>query len=117
MDGKSLENFLRMAGGPASQGLGIGEGLMSMFGSNLPAGVSAREMEEMWKMLDSMAQKDPAEYKRFIDQQMSEMKQEIHKEKEAEDKQRTVVSNPAFSIKAMVAKVIDEKERKAKADR
>lgn len=74
-------------------------------------------MEEMWKMLDTMAQNDPGEYKRFIDKQMSEMKQEISKEKEAEDKQRTIVSTAAFSIKAMVAKVIDEKDRKARAEK
>jgi hypothetical protein len=40
----------------------------------------------MWKFLDDLSQNDPEEYKRFVDGQMKEMKQEISKEKEAEAK-------------------------------
>ena len=50
---------------------GIGEGLASMFGGGaggpgLPQGVDPKQMEEMWKMLDKMAEKDPEEYQKFI---------------------------------------------------
>ena len=47
-------------------------------------------MESMWKFLDNMAETDPEEYKRFIGQQMSEMKEEVGKEKEAEKKSQTI---------------------------
>jgi len=110
MDGKSLEHFLRSAS--SHSGPGIGEGLAQMFGANLPPGVSSRQMEEMWKMLDDMAQNDPEEYKRFIGEQMAEMKTEIGKEKEAEDKKQTITGQAAFCLKIRVAKVVEEKDRK-----
>ncbi len=40
----------------------------------------------MWKMLDDMAESNPDKYKKFIDEQMKEMKQEINREKEVEAK-------------------------------
>jgi hypothetical protein len=43
-------------------------------------------MEQMWKYLDNMAESNPDEYKKLIDEQMKEMKQEVDKEKEAEKK-------------------------------
>jgi hypothetical protein len=35
-------------------------------GPGLPPGVDPKQMEEMWKMLDKMAEKDPDEYQKFI---------------------------------------------------
>lgn len=47
-----------------------------MFGANgkLPPGVDPKQMEAMWKHLDNMSQNEPEEYKRFIEEQMGEMK-------------------------------------------
>lgn len=42
-----------------------------------------RQMEGYWKMLDSMSSNNPDEYKKFVESQMSEMKQA----KEEEEKQ------------------------------
>ena len=89
MEGSGLENFLRTAGGGAGN-MNVGDGLAAMFGSNLPSGVSPKQMEDMWKMLDDMAQNDPTEYKKLIDEQMTEMKSEIGKEKEVEEKKQTI---------------------------
>ena len=71
-------------------------------------------MEQMWKYLDNMAESNPDEYKKLIDEQMKEMKQEVDKEKEAEKKAQTIQSEPAFCIKFLVAKKIEEKDKKSK---
>ncbi len=39
-----------------------------------------------WKFLDELSQSNPDEYKKFIDGQMKEMKEEVVKEKEEEVK-------------------------------
>lgn len=69
-------------------------------------------MEGFWKFLDNMAESDPDQYKKFIDEQMKDMKKEIKKEKEEEVKQQTIQSTPAFCIKALVARIVDSKEKK-----
>lgn len=61
MNEAGIEAFLRTAGGAASMGVGVGEGLAQMFGG-VP-GVSPQEMEKMWKELDNMAQSNPEQYK------------------------------------------------------
>ena len=109
-----MENFLMTAGGGAGN-MNVGDGLAAMFGSNLPSGVSPKQMEDMWKMLDDMAQNDPTEYKKLIDEQMTEMKSEIGKEKEVEEKKQTIQSEAAFCTKMRVAKIVEEKDRKKKA--
>lgn len=109
-----IESFLRTAGGAAAQGLGVGEGLAQMFGGQLPEGVDPKEMEKMWAYLDNMASTNPTEYKKFIEEQMGEMKQEISKEKEEEKKAQTIQSEPAFCVKCLVAKKILAKDRKSK---
>jgi hypothetical protein len=82
MDSKGIEKFLMSA--TSNGGSSLGDNLAALFGGmsgGLPPGVNPKEMEAMWKMLDDMAEKDPEQYKKFIGQQMSEMKQEISKEK------------------------------------
>ncbi len=67
MDGKSLEAFLRTAGG-SNNVMGIGEGLAQMFGAGaLPPGIDAKQMENMWKYLDDLSSNNPDEYKKFIE--------------------------------------------------
>ena len=41
-----------------------------------------KQMSGFWKFLDNLAESSPEEYNKFIQGQMSEMKEEIHKEKE-----------------------------------
>ena len=47
-------------------------------------------MEGFWKFLDNLAETNPDEYKKFIEGQMTEMKQEVTKEKEEEVKKQTI---------------------------
>jgi len=76
-------------------------------------------MEGYWKMLDNMNEKDPKEYKTFIDKQMGEMKEYNTKEKSAEDLKRTINSDPYFSFSIRPAKLFNggkEKPAEKKED-
>lgn len=81
-------------------------------GPGLPPGVDPKQMEDMWKMLDKMAEKDPKEYQKFIASQMSEMKEEIAKEKKEEEKAQTIVSEPSFSVRIFTARKVTGGKKK-----
>lgn len=69
MNSGGLENLMRQMGGNTNSGGEFdAKGLMAMFGDKLPPGVDPKQMEGMWKFLDNMAESDPAEYKKFIDE-------------------------------------------------
>lgn len=69
MNSGGLENLMRQMGGNSNSGAGFdGASLAAMFGDKLPKGVDPKQMEGMWKFLDNMAESDPAEYKKFIDE-------------------------------------------------
>jgi hypothetical protein len=69
-------------------------------------------MEGFWKFLDNLSESNPDEYKKYIEGQMEEMKTETAKEKEQETKLLTVTSEPGFCIKALIARRVEEKEKK-----
>ena len=50
------------------------------------------QMEGFWKFLDNMAESNPEEYKKYIDESMADMKSEIQKEKDQEVKTQTITS-------------------------
>ena len=68
MNSDGLENLMRQMGGNTNSMAGVGEGLAAMFGGKLPEGVDPKQMEGMWKFLDNMAESNPGEYKKFIDE-------------------------------------------------
>eukprot|EP00347_Sterkiella_histriomuscorum_P009421 403341278 len=70
------------------------------------------QVSGFWKFLDNLQQSSPEEYKKFIDEQMTEMKTEISKEKDEEVKKQTITSNPGFCMKALVAKRVDQTQQK-----
>jgi len=44
-----------------------------------------KQMEGYWKMLDNMAGSNPAEYKKFVDEQMKEMRKHDAEETKREE--------------------------------
>merc|ERR1719240_1533516 len=84
--------------GPAGKGAGKGggkglAGLSEMLGPNANAG-DVTQMEQLWKMLDSMAESDPEQYSRYIKEQM-----DYGKKQEAADRAaRTFTPSPGFVV-------------------
>jgi hypothetical protein len=66
-----------------------------------------RQMEGYWKMLDNMNEKDPDQYKKFIDSQMDEMKEYREEEQREEQVKRTINSDPYFCFSIRPAKLVD----------
>lgn len=64
-----------------------------------------------WKFLDNLADSSPEDYKKFIEEQMKDMKQDVAKEKEEEVKKQTIVSEPAFCMKALIARKVEGKSQ------
>jgi len=60
-----------------------------------------KQIEGYWKMLDGMSTDNPDEYKKFIDGQMTEMKDYEAQEQKEEDLKFTIQSESyfAFSVK------------------
>ena len=70
-----------------------------------------KQMEGFWKYLDNMADSSPDEYQKFIDEQMKDMKEEVKKEKDQEEKTQTIQSEPGFCIKMLIARKVEEKDK------
>lgn len=66
-----------------------------------------RQMEGYWKMLDNMNEQNPEAYKKFIDQQMGEMKEHQTEEQKAEALKNTINSDPYFSFSVRPSKLVD----------
>ena len=81
--------------------------LQKMMQSNPDA---MKQMSGFWKFLDNLSESSPEEYNKFIQGQMSEMKEELKKEKDVETKNYTINSSPAFCMKVLVARKLDKKE-------
>jgi hypothetical protein len=75
-----------------------------------------RQMEGYWKMLDNMNDKDPEQYKKFIDQQMDEMKEYREEEQRDEQLKRTINSDPYFCFSIRPARLVDQKAQEQKED-
>lgn len=75
-----------------------------------------RQMEGYWKMLDGMSSNNPDEYKKFVESQMSEMKQAKDQEEKIEQKNQTITSEPYFNFSVRPAKLIDASKKPEKRE-
>jgi hypothetical protein len=66
-------------------------------------------MEGMWKMMDEMHTNDPEEYKKYVDKNMTEMKDHNAKEKVQEDKKSTINSEAYFTLSIRPSKIQEAK--------
>ena len=75
-----------------------------------------RQMEGYWKMLDSMSSNNPDEYKKFVESQMSEMKQAKDQEEKIEQKNQTITSEAYFNFSVRPVKLIDASKKQDKKE-
>ena len=68
-----------------------------------------KQIEGYWKMLDGMSQESPEEYKKFIDEQMKEMKEYEAQEKKQEEDKFSIKSEAYFSFYMKPAKIHAQK--------
>ena len=82
-----------------------GTDLESLIGSDPQA---KQQANGFWKFLDNLHESSPEEYKKFIDEQMQEMKSTIGKEKEEETKKQTIESTAAFCMRILIARKVPQ---------
>ena len=71
-----------------------------------------KQLGGYWKMLDGMAEKDPEEYKQFINSQMKEMKEHEKIERKQEEDKFSIQSQAYFSFCIKPAKILEGKPEK-----
>lgn len=70
-----------------------------------------KQVEGFWKFLDNLHESSPEEYKQFIDNQMKDMKEDLGQEQKEEIKKQTIKSKPAFCMKVLVARKVDQSKK------
>lgn len=69
-------------------------------------------MEGYWKMLDNMNESNPDQYKKFIDDQMGEMKDHMSEEEKAAQLKSTINSDAYFSFSVRPTRLVSKTEKK-----
>ena len=114
MDIGEMMKMMSGAGGPGGAGgmpgmssaeLRSMQTVMEAMTSGDPA--VKKQMEGYWKMLDEMAGSNPDEYSKFIDKQMSEMKEFDKEETKKEEIKFSIQSQPYFAFCVRPAKILE----------
>ena len=97
-------------GGPGESGPSLGPGEMKSMQALMEAMTKGdpevkKQIEGYWKMLDGMSQDSPEEYKKFIDEQMKEMKEYESQERKQEEDKFSIRSEPYFAFCMKPAKI------------